>query len=126
TDDLVTLAETGKSTTIRLVKGAYWDYETVVAAQNNWPVPVFTQKSATDLNFEHLTTFLFEHYRQLRPAIASHNIRSLAHALAEAERLDVPPDAFEFQFLYGMADPIKVALVEMGYRVRVYTPFGEL
>ena len=29
---------------VRLVKGAYWDYETVIAAQNDWPVPVFTQK----------------------------------------------------------------------------------
>ena len=62
----------------------------------------------------------------LRPAIASHNIRSIAHALALAEARGIPPRAYEFQMLYGMADPIKAALVERGHRVRVYTPFGEL
>ncbi len=40
---------------VRLVKGAYWDYETVIAAQNDWPVPVFTQKWQRDANFEKLT-----------------------------------------------------------------------
>ena len=36
------------------------------------------------------------------------------------------PSRFEFQLLYGMAGPIKRALVEMGYRVREYCPVGEL
>src|SRR5207253_3252762 len=36
------------------------------------------------------------------------------------------PSRFEFQLLYGMAGPIKRALVEMGYRVREYCPIGEL
>lgn len=39
---------------IRLVKGAYHDYERVVAAQQGWPVPVFTDKAATDANYEAL------------------------------------------------------------------------
>jgi len=30
------------------------------------------------------------------------------------------------QMLYGMADAAKDALAEMGYRIRVYTPYGEL
>ena len=33
-------------------QGAYWDYETVIAAQNGWPVPVFTRKWETDASFE--------------------------------------------------------------------------
>jgi RHH-type proline utilization regulon transcriptional repressor/proline dehydrogenase/delta 1-pyrroline-5-carboxylate dehydrogenase len=124
-DDLAAMADwvtrRGTPVWVRLVKGAYWDYETVIAAQNNWPVPVFTQKAETDANFERLTTFLFEH--ELRAAIATHNIRSIAHALAEAERLE---KTVELQMLYGMAEPIKTALVEMGQRVRIYTPFGQL
>jgi RHH-type transcriptional regulator, proline utilization regulon repressor / proline dehydrogenase / delta 1-pyrroline-5-carboxylate dehydrogenase len=116
----------GKPIWVRLVKGAYWDYESVIAAQNDWPQPVWSQKPQTDAMFEAMTTFLMEHRQHLRPAIASHNIRSIAHALAEAQRLRLPPRSFEFQMLYGMADPIKSALVEMGQRVRVYTPFGEL
>src|SRR5205085_10556190 len=55
-----------------------------------------------------------------------HNVRSIAHALAAAEELGVPPRVIEFQALYGMADPIKDALVTMGQRVRVYTPYGQL
>src|SRR5205085_10970884 len=75
---------------------------------------------------EKLTTFLMEHHDVLRPAIASHNIRSIAHAIASAEAQHLPPRSFEFQMLFGMAEPIKQALVEMGHRVRIYTPFGEL
>ncbi|HEX8913533.1 MAG TPA: proline dehydrogenase family protein, partial [Humisphaera sp.] len=111
---------------VRLVKGAYWDYETVVAAQNDWPVPVYTRKAETDANYERQTTFLMEHAHLLKPAIASHNIRSIAHALAVAEARGLPPRGYEFQMLYGMADPIKDVLVRMGHRVRVYTPFGQL
>src|SRR5213075_1310135 len=58
--------------------------------------------------------------------IASHNVRSIAHALALFEKHDVPQRMGEFQMLYGMAEPIKSALIDLGQRVRVYTPFGEI
>lgn len=111
---------------VRLVKGAYWDYETVIAAQQNWPTPVWEQKPETDADFERQTEFLVEHRDLLRPAIGSHNVRSIAHALALEEQYGAPPNTVEIQMLYGMADEIKSALVEMGRRVRVYTPFGQL
>jgi RHH-type transcriptional regulator, proline utilization regulon repressor / proline dehydrogenase / delta 1-pyrroline-5-carboxylate dehydrogenase len=111
---------------VRLVKGAYWDFETVVAAQQNWPSPVWEQKPETDANFERQTEFLVEHHDLLRPAIGSHNVRSIAHALALEEEHGLPRGTVEFQMLYGMADEIKAALVQMGRRVRVYTPFGQL
>ncbi|MDY3558936.1 L-glutamate gamma-semialdehyde dehydrogenase [Gemmata sp. JC673] len=111
---------------IRLVKGAYWDYETVVAAQNHWPVPVFTKKWQSDANFEKLTEFLLANVEWLVPAFGSHNIRSISHALAVAEKLGVPPRRYEFQMLYGMADPIKEAIQSLGHRVRIYTPYGQL
>src|SRR5205085_6417367 len=91
-----------------------------------WECPVWTRKWETDACYERMTRFLLEHYRQLRPAIASHNVRSIAHALAVAEELHLPPRSIEFQALYGMADPVKDALVSMGRRVRVYTPYGQL
>jgi RHH-type proline utilization regulon transcriptional repressor/proline dehydrogenase/delta 1-pyrroline-5-carboxylate dehydrogenase len=111
---------------VRLVKGAYWDYETIVAAQQHWPAPVFTDKAETDANYERMTTFLMERRDLLRPALGSHNVRSLAHALATADKLGLPPRSYEIQMLYGMADPIKESLVAMGRRVRVYTPYGQL
>ena len=111
---------------VRLVKGAYWDYETVIAAQHDWPVPVFTEKWQSDANFEKLSTFLLANSDWLTPAFGSHNVRSIAHAMAAAEQLGVPERRVEFQMLYGMADPIKAALKSLGRRVRIYTPYGQL
>ncbi len=112
--------------TVRLVKGAYWDYETVVNRQNGWPVPVFLSKDETDLNFEELTRVLLENHDVIRPAVGTHNIRSIACAIAVSEELRLPANSIEFQMLYGMAEPVRDALQKMGYRVRVYSPIGEL
>ncbi len=111
---------------VRLIKGAYWDYETVMADQQGWPVPVFTHKWETDANYERLTRFLLERPLVLRPAFGSHNVRSLAHALATADVLGLPPRGFEVQMLYGMAGSLPDALVALGRRVRIYTPVGQL
>ncbi len=111
---------------VRLVKGAYWDYEVLHARYHNWPIPVFVHKWQTDANYEAQTRFLLRHYQHLRPAIASHNLRSLAHAIAVARHLGLPPSGMEIQMLYGMADAEKELFVKLGYRVRVYMPFGEL
>lgn len=111
---------------VRLVKGAYWDYETVHAKAENWPVPVYLQKWQSDENFERQTRFVMENHQWLRPQIASHNLRSLSHAVALAQHFNVPPAAFEIQMLYGMGAEMAQLFAEMGHRVRVYTPFGEL
>jgi RHH-type transcriptional regulator, proline utilization regulon repressor / proline dehydrogenase / delta 1-pyrroline-5-carboxylate dehydrogenase len=111
---------------VRLVKGAYWDYETVLARQRDWPVPVWSRKAETDANFERLSALLLENIDSVAPAFATHNVRSCAFAIAQAERLRIEPRAYEFQALYGMADELKRALVEAGYRVREYCAIGEL
>jgi len=111
---------------IRLVKGAYWDYESVVAGQQGWPLPVFREKWETDAHYEEATRFLMVHHESLHPALGSHNVRSLAYAFAVAQKLGVPSGSYEVQMLYGMAEPIKDALVSMGKRLRVYTPYGRL
>ncbi|HEY1478271.1 MAG TPA: proline dehydrogenase family protein [Chthoniobacterales bacterium] len=112
--------------TIRLVKGAYWDFEKVVAAQKTWETPVYLSKSETDANYERITRLLLENRDVVYPAFASHNVRSLAHAAAYARKLGLQPGDYEFQMLYGMARPIRRALVKLGYRVREYCPMGEL
>src|SRR5438034_5586575 len=111
---------------VRLVKGAYWDYETTKSRQNGWDCPVYFQKPESDVNFEALSRVLLENESIVTAAFGSHNIRSIAHAQALAEEFGLDPSRFEFQLLYGMAGPIKRALVEMGYRVREYCPVGEL
>ncbi|MCH8945376.1 MAG: proline dehydrogenase family protein [Nanoarchaeota archaeon] len=112
--------------TIRLVKGAYWDHEVMLAQKNNWEIPVFTKKWQSDANYEKLTRVLLENSEYTHVAIASHNIRSIANALALKEELNVKEDYFEVQMLYGMGKEIKKALVEKKIPLRVYTPFGDL
>ena len=111
---------------IRLVKGAYWDSEVIRYQQRNWPVPVFRHQHQTDANYEALAAKILDHRSFIRPAFGSHNIRTVAYlqALAQANRLS--PETFEFQMLYGMADPLRKALIQQGYRLRLYTPVGAL
>ena len=116
----------GRQFTIRLVKGAYWDFEKVVAAQKTWDVPVFLSKPETDANYERITRLLLDNRSVVYPAFASHNVRTIAHAATYARKLGIRPGDFEFQMLYGMATPIRRALVNLGYRVREYCPIGEL
>lgn len=111
---------------VRLVKGAYWDYETILAQQREWPAPVWQKKPESDANYEKLTVFLLENIDIVTPNFASHNVRTVAHAIAQAERLGIDPRAYEFQALYGMADELKTALRHMGHRVREYCAIGEL
>lgn len=118
--------ERGYPMTIRLVKGAYWDQETIKAEQKHWPQPVYNDKAATDANFENITQLLLENHQYVYAAIGSHNVRSQAHAMAIAQSLKVPSRCFEMQVLYGMGDKLAKALVDQGYRVRVYCPYGEL
>jgi RHH-type proline utilization regulon transcriptional repressor/proline dehydrogenase/delta 1-pyrroline-5-carboxylate dehydrogenase len=111
---------------VRLVKGAYWDYETILAQQRAWPVPVWSRKPESDANYEKLTCLLFDNIDLLTPAFASHNVRSCAHAIVQAERRKIDPRAYEFQALYGMADELKSALIQRGHRVREYCAVGAL
>ncbi len=112
---------------VRLVKGAYWDYETVHAAGDRLAgARCFSRSGETDANFERQTRFVMRNHEQLRPALGSHNVRSLAHGIAVARHLGLPKTAFELQMLYGMADAEKQALVELGHRLRIYMPYGEL
>ena len=111
---------------VRLVKGAYWDYETIVAQQRDWPIPVWQKKPESDANYEKLTVLLLENIDLITPNFASHNVRSVAHAIAQAGRLGIDPKAYEFQALYGMADELKLSLLQLGHRVREYCAIGEL
>ena len=111
---------------VRLVKGAYWDHEVVEARQHGWTPPVFEQKAESDRNFEQLTTRLLEGWPHVRPAIASHNLRSVAHAVA-ANRAAGRPDAdLELQVLRGLGDDLAAALADLDMRVRIYCPVGDM
>jgi RHH-type proline utilization regulon transcriptional repressor/proline dehydrogenase/delta 1-pyrroline-5-carboxylate dehydrogenase len=111
---------------VRLVKGAYWDHEVVDARQHGWRSPVFEEKAESDRNFEALTLELLRARPLVRPAIASHNLRSVAHAIVANRQLGAGPRELEFQVLRGLGDDLQQALAAEGYRVRAYCPIGEL
>jgi proline dehydrogenase len=114
---------------VRLVKGAYWDHEVVEAAQHGWDAPVFEVKADCDRNFEALTLRLLAARTDgcgIRPAIASHNLRSVAHAIAANRATGADERDVEFQVLRGLGDELQHALAQEGFRVRTYCPVGDL
>lgn len=112
--------------TVRLVKGAYWDYETIDSEQKNWSVPVYTVKAESDANYEYCAKILLDNYPYIKAALASHNVRTLAACVHYSQSKGIPKNGFEIQMLFGMAEPIKKTFADMGYRVREYAPVGEL
>src|SRR5688572_28149727 len=112
--------------TVRLVKGAYWDTETVHSEAEGWPVPVFSEKVQTDASYERCTRLLHDNHGHVRAAFGTHNLRSLAYAVEFARSLGIPDNGYEIQLLYGMAEPLHAAVRKLGLRLRVYAPVGEL
>jgi RHH-type proline utilization regulon transcriptional repressor/proline dehydrogenase/delta 1-pyrroline-5-carboxylate dehydrogenase len=122
-------AERAHPLTVRLVKGAYWDHEIVQARQHGWNMPVFDVKADCDLNFEHLTRRLLEARGDghgLRVAVASHNLRSVSHAIAYNRLSGGTDQDLELQVLRGLGDPLQTAIARQGLRVRTYCPVGDL
>lgn len=123
---------TGRQVTVRLVKGAYWDYETIHAEEMGWPVPVWSRKADTDACFERMTRQFIEAMPRTKSeggvklALGSHNVRSIATALALLEKRGLPANAIELQMLHGMADQLKAAAVDYKLRLREYVPVGEM
>src|SRR5690606_10932765 len=98
---------------VRLVKGAYWDYETIHAEEMGWPCPVWSVKRDTDACFERMTDIFLDATPRstsdggVKLALGSHNVRSISYALAGLERRGLPREAIELQMLHGMADQLK-------------------
>jgi RHH-type proline utilization regulon transcriptional repressor/proline dehydrogenase/delta 1-pyrroline-5-carboxylate dehydrogenase len=123
---------TGRQITVRLIKGAYWDYEVINAEKMGWPVPVWTAKRETDACFERMAEKFVEVLPRrgdqpgVKLALGSHNIRSIAYTLALLEKHGLPESALEVQTLHGMADQLQAALEHRGLRVREYLPVGQM
>jgi len=125
---LQTLERTGRRPplVVRLVKGAYWDHELVQAQQHGWSAPVYESKAECDRNFEALTRRLLDARPAVRVAVASHNIRSVAHAIAYNRCTGGSDADLEVQVLRGLGDELQDALASLGLRVRTYCPVGNL
>ena len=97
---------------VRLVKGAYKEPHTVA----------YQHKTDVDAAFLRLMRLLLD--SGTYPAIATHDPAMLEETEAYATQRGIAKDRFEFQMLYGIRRDLQASLVEKGYRMRVYIPFG--
>jgi proline dehydrogenase len=97
---------------VRLCKGAYDEPASVA----------YRTKKAVDANYARLMERLL--LADAHPAIATHDPRLIAQAIAIVEREGITSDRFEFQMLYGIRRDLQRMLVDRGYSVRVYVPYG--
>jgi proline dehydrogenase len=102
----------GMGARIRLVKGAYRE-----------PAAIAYQRKA-DVNaaFERFMRMLL--VEGTYPAIATHDPEMIEATRRFAKEQNIPANRFEFQMLYGIRRDLQSALVEAGYQVRIYIPFG--
>lgn len=97
---------------VRLVKGAYKEPKTVA----------YQRKADVDSAFVEIMRILIA--EGTSPAIATHDPAMLSATREFAAGRAIPPDRYEFQMLYGIRRDLQAALVQEGYNVRVYIPFG--
>ncbi len=97
---------------IRLCKGAYKEP----------PEIAFEKKADVDANFVRLMRILLK--SGTYHGIATHDPKMIDATIAFARSEKIPPDAFEFQMLYGVRRDLQQHLVRDGWRMRVYIPFG--
>lgn len=97
---------------VRLCKGAYKEPASVA----------WQDKSEVDEAYERLMLRLLRAGRY--PALATHDARLIKRAIEVAEAEGIARDAFEFQMLFGVRRDLQEQLVDAGWRVRVYVPFG--
>jgi proline dehydrogenase len=114
--DIETLVEHGAG--VRLCKGAYQEP----------PDVAFPKKADTDANYVKLTEMLLDAAEGGNgggyPGLATHDESMIEAAKSYAEANGIGRDTFEFQMLHGIRSAMQEALVEEGYRMRVYVPYG--
>jgi len=97
---------------VRLCKGAY-DEPGAVA---------YRSRTAVDANYAQLMKRLI--VADAYPALATHDPRLIAKAIAFAEAEGIGRERFEFQMLYGVRRDLQRTLIDRGYTVRIYVPYG--
>ena len=98
---------------VRLCKGAYLEP----------PAVAFKSKAEVDRNFVELMNILLE--TGVYPAIATHDEKIVEQTKRFVESHKIARDSFEFQMLYGIRRDIQKRLVNEGYRLRLYVPYGQ-
>lgn len=97
---------------VRLCKGAYMEPPSVA----------YPRKADVDANYVRALRLLL--LEGTYPAIATHDEAMIDETRRVAREHDIGAHRFEFQMLYGIRRDLQDGLVQAGYRMRVYVPFG--
>lgn len=100
-------------TNLRLVKGAYKES----------PKVAYPNKKDVDKNFQNIIELQLKNGNYA--GVATHDEAMIEHTKQFVKEHQIPLDQFEFQMLYGIRVELQMKLVEEGYRVRIYVPYGE-
>ena len=125
--DVIELArKRGIRMPIRLVKGAYWDAETIEGEAHQFTPPQFLNKEESDIHFRQLAYLSLQNHQHIHLAIGSHNIQD--HAFVEGLRELRFPQApvIEHQCLHMTYEALSHGLAGMGWPTRNYMPIGNL
>lgn len=98
---------------LRIVKGAYKEPKEVA----------FPQKKDVDDNYNKIVALHLKNGNYT--AIASHDVKIIEETKRFVKENNISNDLFEFQMLYGIRNGLQRELIKEGYKVRVYTPYGE-
>lgn len=109
-DDVERLSKVRAS--LRLCKGAYAEP----------PDIAYQDRGEVDISYAECASYLLQH--GYYPRFATHDERLIEFVARTARRLGKPADSFEFQMLYGVRPSLQDQLVQSGYRLCVYVPFG--
>ena len=97
---------------VRLCKGAYSE-----------PVSVaFPRKADVDSNYVRLSCMLLD--SPIYHGLATHDEAMIEAAQSYVKQHGIDPGKFEFQMLFGIRRDLQRELVQAGYKVRIYVPFG--
>ncbi len=102
-----------KDTRLRIVKGAYKESEEIA----------YQDKLDIDVNFLELIEYHLTHGHFTSIATHDHNI--IKHVKYFVEKYNIPKEKFEFQMFYGFRKDLQLELVQEGYQVCVYVPYGK-
>jgi proline dehydrogenase len=97
---------------VRLCKGAYDEPASVA----------FAEKREVDRNYLTLMKTLLD--KGTYPGIATHDEQIMGEAFRYARERRIAPDRFEFQMLYGIRRDLQRRIIDLGYRLRLYVPYG--
>lgn len=97
---------------VRVCKGAYAEEESIA----------WHDRMAVNGSFVDLVTTLLE--ADAYPGVATHDPAMIEAVARAAHQRGIGPAAYEFQMLYGVRRDLQRQLVEKGYRMRIYVPFG--